>query len=338
MACVMSLGACALNKAQIDYTASEGILWPGGDQPPRIAYLWSFKRVAGADDSELMTAISGGYQYDTEFSPIAEENETLVFPHGVFVDDNKMMYITDPGGKRVCVVDLDKMEEFNITEAGELHLQYPLDVVADAQGRIYVTDPDIKGLFVFDKKGNFLKLIDGPFERPTGLAMDARRGIFYVADTWGHSIYKYSTEGALIGTIGEQGDKPGALNYPTHIAVDRDGKLYVSDTLNFRVQVFGVSGEFLNSFGLQGDTYDTFDKIKGIAVDSKGHIYIADSAQGMVKIYDQRGRLLLFFGKPGSMYGEFEMPAGLYMDHTDRLFVVDSFNRRIQAFRFLGGE
>lgn len=335
--CMIVIAGCVPTKARIDYTLSEGIIWPGGGQTPRISYLWSLSRVAGGDDSEFLSNIVGGYEYDPEFDYEPEDSEFLIRPHGVFVDGKDIMYITDPGTRRLSIINLKTMDSFNVTDAEGIRFLYPLGVVADDQGRIYMTDPDLRGLFVFDNKGDFLRTIGRDFVRPTGLAIDMPRGFIYVADTWGHIIYRYSLDGQLLGSIGQRGDQPGLLNYPTHIAVDGEGRLYVSDTMNFRVQIFSPDGTPVKTFGLQGDSFNTFDKIKGISVDSEGHIYIADSAQGMVKIYDQEGRLLLFFGKSGSRYGEFILPTGLYIDHANRVFVADSLNRRIQAFRFLGG-
>jgi sugar lactone lactonase YvrE len=230
------------------------------------------------------------------------------------------------------------MDTVNITRAGGLYLATPIGVVASPDGRIYATDADLANVAMFNEKGKFIKFFEGGFKRPTGLAINPSEGLVYVSDTWAHVIYVYGLDGTRRGTIGQRGEGPGNLNYPTHVFVDNDGLIYVSDTLNFRVQIFKPSGELVNSFGVLGESFDKFDKIKGIAVDTEGHIYVSDAAQNMVKIFDKEGRLLLFFGKKGHFYGHFDLPAGIFIDSRNRIYVADSLNMRLQVFQFLGGD
>jgi DNA-binding beta-propeller fold protein YncE len=333
---VAMTASCAISKASIDYTLSEGILWPGKPEKPRIMYLWSMQRVAGSGGGgKLLDFLAGE---GAHVYPDPRESEILIRPHSVYVDGMSRMYVTDLGALRVTVIDLNTMDSFHIDDINGFPFFSPVGVVSDDIGRIYVTDSNLTKVMVFDEKGEFLKKFEGDFKRPTGIAINNKEGRVYVADTWEHEVYIYDLEGKRIGTVGQRGEGPGKLNYPTHVALDRDGYLYVSDTLNFRVQIFNPMGEFVNAFGIIGDTFSTFDKIKGIAVDSEGHIYVADSAQDMVKIFDRNGRLLLFFGGKGHFYGKFSLPAGLYISKEDDIFVVDSLNRRVQAFRFMGGD
>ena len=328
--------SCAPSKGAIDYTMSGGIVYPGPPEKPRIKYLWSFWRVSGGGgQSKFIRFVAGDIGYDAS---APQYSDVLVAPHGVFVDDREVLYVADPGAGRVSVINLKSMDSFNIKSAGRVSLATPIGVVVSPDGRIYVSDADLAKVAVFNKKGKFMKFLAGDFKRPTGLAINAAEELMYVADTWEHMVYVYGFDGTRKGSIGQRGEGPGKLNYPTHISVDADGVLYVSDTLNFRVQMFSPSGKFLNSFGVIGDSYGTFDKIKGIAVDTEGHIYVVDSAQDMVKIYNKEGELLLFFGKKGRYYGDFNLPAGIYIDANDRIYVADSMNMRLQVFQFLGGD
>lgn len=328
--------ACAPSKAAVDYSMSESIIWPGPPEKPRIKYLWSLQKITGGEGpSRFLKFVIGEIDYDISDPRFAD---ILVSPHGVFVSDEEVLYIADSGARRVTVINLKNMDSFNILDAGSLPLLTPIGVVADSSGLIYVTDADLGKVAVFNGKGKFQRFLEGKFKRPTGIAINTSEGVLYVADTWGHVIYKYSLKGGRLGSVGLRGEGPGMLNYPTHIALDRDGNLYVSDTLNFKIQIFSPTGRFLRAFGLIGDTFDTFDKIKGISVDSEGNIYVVDSAQDMVKIFDSEGRLLLFFGEKGRSYGKFYLPSGIYLDRTDRIFVTDSLNNRLQVFQFLGGD
>jgi sugar lactone lactonase YvrE len=325
--------SCVQHKAEIDYTMAEGIIWPGPPEKPRIQYLWSVQRVSGGEGTGKFARFIAGEEYEIK-DP--RTSAFLVKPHGLFVDRNDILYIADPGAFRVSVIDLKTMDSFNISEAADVFLFSPMGVVAAPDGRIYVTDAELASVFVFNRKGKLVATFEGKFKRPTGIAINLAEGLIYVADTWAHTIYIYGLDGQRRGAVGERGDSPGKLNYPTHISVDSNGFLYVSDTLNFKVQVFSGTGEFVNAFGLAGDAFNTFDKIKGIAVDNGGRIYIVDSAQDMVKIFDRHGRLLLFFGRKGNFYGSFSLPTGIHIDETGRIFVSDALNGRVQVFRYIG--
>lgn len=330
------LVSCAPSKAAIDYTMSEGIIWPGPPEKPRIKYLWSLRFLAGGEGTnQFIKFVAGDVDYDISDPG---NSDVLIYPHGVFVDSKDVLYIADSGAARISVINLNTMDTFNITMARGIHLAAPIGVVASTDGKIYATDADLAAVAIFNEKGKFMKFFEGKFKRPTGLAINQSEGLIYVTDTWAHTIYVYGLDGTRRGAIGQRGEGPGKLNYPTHVFVDKDGLIYVSDTLNFRVQIFRPSGDLVNSFGVIGDSFDTFDKIKGIAVDTEGHIYVADGAQNMIKIFDKEGRLLLFFGEKGSFYGNFDLPAGIFIDSNNRIYVADSLNMRLQVFQFLGGD
>lgn len=325
--------SCSLSVAGLDRSMSERIFWPGGQETPRIKYLWSLTQVRGGRSGPVSRVIFG----DPVHGGNPGDGDSLVNPHGVYFDARSRLLITDPGAGRVNVVNMPDMRTFSITETGDVSVFSPISVVSGPDGRIYVSDSGLGRVGMFEPEGDFIRFIDGAFRRPTGLAVDKGSGVLYVADTWEHIIYRYDLDGHKLGSMGRRGQEDGEFNYPTHLAVGGDGMLYVSDTLNFRVQYFSRDGEFVGGFGLPGDSYGAFDKIKGIAVDSEGNIYVTDSVQDMVKIFDREGRLLLFFGKRGSYYGDFAHPAGIYIDEEDRIYVVDSLNRRVQSFQFLGG-
>ena len=331
------LVSCAPSKATLDMTMNQRILWPGVPEQPRIQYLWSLSQVTGGEAGGMLESIAGEDDTFSYGSSGPRYSDFLVNPHGVFVSEKDILYVTDTGAGRVSVINLDTLESFNILGDRGFMLISPIAVAADLEGNIYVTDSELRRVVVFTGKGKFIRFLEGAFQRPTGLAIDNHNELIYVADTWAHRVHVYSLEGKRLSSIGggPKGDK--SLNYPTHISLDAHGNLHIADTLNFKVKVFSPDGDLMTSFGLAGDSYGSFDKIKGIAVDSDGNIYVTDSTQDLVKIFDRQGRLLLFFGGKGSFYGQLLHPAGIFIDSADRIFVADMLNRRVQAFQFLGG-
>ena len=336
MMCLLAAMAmsCAKPMAVLDMTVSEGIVWPGGEEKPRIKYLWSMYKVTGAERGAVSKLVFG----EEPVSPDPRDSDYLVEPHGVFVDNKGRLYIADTVTRRVNIIDLKTMDSFELNKGGDVKMGFPVSVASGPDGTIYVSDADFQRVGIYSPDGKLKGFIEGELNRPTGLAVDAERGVLYVTDTWEHIIYKYNLEGQRLGAIGSRGTEAGQLNYPVHLAVGPDGTLYVADSMNFRVQMFSPDGEFVSEFGAVGSAYGEIDKIKGIAVDSEGHIYITDAMQDMVKIFDRTGRLLLFFGKRGSYYGDFAQPAGIYINDDNTIYVADALNRRVQAFQFLGGQ
>ena len=71
-----------------------------------------------------------------------------------------------------------------------------------------------------------------PIYQPGGVAVDAARNFFYVADTDNNCILKFSTSGTLLATWGRQGTVIGEFLAPMGVAVDSGGNVYVADTDN----------------------------------------------------------------------------------------------------------
>jgi len=334
---VVMLASCAPSRAYFDRTASEKIIWPGPPERPRIQYLWSLSNLSSESEGRrgLSDFIAGDVRGDVT-DP--QTSNILLRPYSIFVDGRERMYIADPGAFRVSVIDMKTLDVFHIFGAGEQEFISPVGVTADPAGRIYVSDSELKKVFIFSEQGKYIKDLEGEFKRPTGLALDAQRSHLYVTDTLEHMVVIYNLDGKRLGSIGRPGSLDGEFNFPTHLSLDKAGLLYVNDAMNFRIQIFDGEGRFLGKVGGLGDEYYNLEKPKGIGVDTFGNIYVVDSTRDTVKIFDRQGRLLLFFGSKGFSYGEFWLPAGMFIDAKNTIYVADPYNMRVQAFRLLSGE
>ncbi len=330
-ALVFITGCAPVYKANIDYTMSGGILWPGAPEKARIKYLWSISSLA--PEMTIVDFLAGGGDPTDPKTSLA-----LLRPYGVYFENDRL-YITDTGAMRVTVVNIKTMDVFQIGVSGKGELNYPVGVVADKAGNIYVTDSDLNKVFVYNSEGKFLRNFSNiNFQRPTGIAYDKEKDLIYIVDTLEHKVYGIGSDGKVRMSFGKRGEGDGEFNYPTHIAVDKEGKVYVSDTLNYRIQCFDRQGKFVFKFGTIGDTYDKFTMPKGIAPDNEGNIYVVDSGQDIVKIFNRGGKLLLFFGEMGINKGMFWIPSGMIIDKDDKIYIADTYNQRVQVFQFLGGK
>lgn len=322
------LGAVCVTAAP---ARQESLYWPAPPPDARLAYVAQFHSERDFPRSkrtlwQKLKRLLVGYQ----------EEWALRAPYALDVCKGQL-YIADPEAQTVWLADLTG-QTFSpfVRSDKKVPLPSPIGVAVEEDGRVFVADSRRNLVLVFSPAGKLLSTLgSGRFGRPTGLAVDRRSHVLYVADTLRHEIAVYSTRDLKEKrSFGGPGNEPGRFNLPVHLAV-RKGILYVVDTMNFRVQVFDAEGRFLGLFGQMGDGAGDFARPKGIAVDSEGNVYVADALFDNVQVFDRLGRLLLGFGKVGRQAGQFWLPAGLAVDEADRLYVADSANRRVQVFQYL---
>ena len=155
--------------------------------------------------------------------------------------------------------------------------------VTDAQGK----DGKGQQVFKFSKEGKLLLTLgkagiagDGPdtFNQPSAVAI-APNGDIFVGD--GHNensnsrIVKFSQDGKFIKTWGRRGSGHGEINVPHALAFDSKGRLFVADRGNNRIQIFDQDGNFI-------DEWKQFSRPSGIFIDRNDLIYVADSESGSI--------------------------------------------------------
>jgi peptidylamidoglycolate lyase len=139
-------------------------------------------------------------------------SNTFLNPHGLTVDHEENVWITDTGLHQV----------FKFTRDGKLLLTL---------GEAEVSGWD-----------------EGHFNRPTQVAV-LPDGSFYVGDGYGNSrVAKFDKDGKFLFEWGSPGTGPGQFDNPHGVIVDPDGNILVSDRENSRVQIFDQSGKFIREW------------------------------------------------------------------------------------------
>jgi DNA-binding beta-propeller fold protein YncE len=145
----------------------------------------------------------------------------------------------------------------------------------------------------------------------------------------GSSVYKFSTAGALLltlGTPGVRGDPPTALAEPTAVITDpQNGDIYVAEShmnvtdpsLVARISVFDQTGRFLRTLGRPGMGRGEFRTPHSLAFDSKGNLVVADRQNHRVQVLTKSGEFL-------REYADFSRVSGLIVDSNDILYAADS--------------
>ena len=262
-----------------------------------------------------------------------QKAQEVVKPFNVIASNKEQFWVLDQGAGAIFEVDKGKGALLrSMKRAGQ---EYPslVGICRMSGGDLLFTDSSLDR--VVRMAGDHLLIFGDSviLDQPTGIACNGTTGDIWVVETGAHQISRFSSEGLLIGKIGERGTEPGNFNFPTFIWIDQAGRIYIVDSMNNRVQILDREGSFLGAFGESGDATGYMARPKGVATDSQGHIYVADALFHAVQVFDQDGRFLYSFGSQGQDTGEFWMPVGLYIDEQDCIYVADSYNARVQIFQ-----
>jgi len=171
---------------------------------------------------------------------------TFIFPHGLHIDAQGNVWVTDAQGKdgkghQVFKYDANGALLMTIGVAGvqgaggllDEKLFQPTDVATAPNGDIFVTEGHVIG---------------GPINR----------------------VSKWTKDGRFVKAWGKSGKGPGEFDVPHAIALDSRGRLFIADRNNNRIQIFDQNGAFL-------DEWTQFGRPSGIAITRDDTIYVADS-------------------------------------------------------------
>lgn len=330
------LSGCATPEKK----AKQRFFWPPLPDIPRIEYLKTF----WSSDDLLKTA---GQQWLASIA--GHEPQKLSRPMGIYSDEGKRVYITDPEANQVVVVDYVKNEMRTLGNDEYSGLfQSPIGVTLDGEGNIYISDPKKDQVFVFTNDEKPLRNIGNAetLKWPVGMVVDNKLKRLYVVNAQRHDIAVFDLSGKYLFSIGKRGRGDGELNFPVDIDLDSHGNIVVSDTMNARVQIFDHEGKFIRKFGQRGDGIMDFQAMKGIAVDkATDNIYVVDGRLSKVLIFSWTGDSLMRFGgeaSPGLLKNEapggFNIPQDAMIDKKGELYVADSLNHRFQVFKIMDDE
>jgi sugar lactone lactonase YvrE len=176
----------------------------------------------------------------------APNNKAISTPGGLRIINEKV-YVTDIQANKVFVFGLDGKLQLEVGSPGseEGQLMAPNAVTADKEGNIYVVDTGNQRVQVFNKDGQFTKILGGSndaagssvFVNPRGIGIDSR-GMIYVVSNLTHIVYGFNQDGEQTFQFGSMGDGNGEFSLPNGLYIDSKDNVYITDTLNLRVSVF----------------------------------------------------------------------------------------------------
>ena len=327
----------------IDYS---NIVWPNPPAIARIRYrMWysSDKAVRNMKGnvqkkSGWMDRLAGTQGNDEVFKRPFE----LIQPYGSAVDSKGNLYIADQKVGAIFIFSTGDTKDVDLIKNGvHAHFVRIIGLTMDDTDRLFVSDPGLKHVLVFNKEHKAEDVITDGMSSPGGLAIDTQNRLLYVTDIDLDQVLVYDADTLKllrkIGTTGRNHEltSPGDFSKPTGVAVDAEGNLYVADTMNNRIEIFDADGQFISTFGKSGDGPGYFSRPKGVAIDSDGHIWVADGMQDRVQVFDKEGQLLISFGGHGLLPGQFQGLVSITIDKKDRVFTTEIFPGRAQEFQYV---
>jgi sugar lactone lactonase YvrE len=222
----------------------------------------------------------------------------FVMPHGLSVDKEGNVWVTDGDGK-------------------------------DGKGhQVFKFSPDGKILMKLGKAGVAGTGLD-VFDQPNAVLVAPNGDIFVAeghAPTLGNSrVMKFDKNGKFIKILGGKGSGPGEFMEPHCLAMDAAGRLFVADRSNNRIQILDQDGRFIAEWKQFGRPSGIFIKDDILAVsDSESHPdrpgthgYNPGCQRGFRIGSIKDGKVTAFIPNPDDPTGGSE---GIAMDHDGNVY------------------
>jgi peptidylamidoglycolate lyase len=225
--------------------------------------------------------------------------DTFIMPHGLTIDPDDNVWLTDVGRHQV----------FKFTADGRLLL---------VLGEAGIPGDDARR-----------------FNMPTDVAV-AEDGTFFVSDGYGNArVLKFAADGTLLLTWGSRGAGPGEFDLPHGIAIDNRGRVLVADRSNARVQVFDASGKFLDQWRSEelGRPYAAAAGAEDrVFIADGGDQPETPPDRSGVAVVDADGQFVTRFGRFGNYDGQFRLAHDIAVTKDGAVYVVDAWGQRVQKF------
>jgi DNA-binding beta-propeller fold protein YncE len=197
-------------------------------------------------------SLASVYEYDPEGKFVRSwGGDDVTRPVGVAWNPlNNTLWVTDSRDHQLELYDLTTGERRTVGSRGSEPglFNFPTNIAAGADGRMYVMDTFNFRVQVFDQNGVFERSWGrncdgfGCFAKPKGIGV-APDGRVFVADTAFSNVQVFGPEGELLLAFGGVGNGPGRLYMPAGLTITSNSLVYVVSQYSWRVNVYEYLGD-----------------------------------------------------------------------------------------------
>ncbi len=250
------------------------LAWIGGSAPDSRGRVYCFNR-----GTHPMVV------FDREGNVVDHWGDDLLnHPHGVFMDENEHLWLTDRFAQVVWVYDT----------SGKLQRHLGFQNVSSRT----------------------LPTASGVFNQPTNTWITRDRSIFVTDGYDGSFVHRYAYNGTRELTWGTEGSGPGEFHLPHSVCVIPDDRVVVADRENQRLQLFSRDGEHQETWGGYRSPMD-------FCVDEdRGVIFVAEGGR-RISVVDFEGQVVTQWETLDGSRPFTALPHGIALDDQGALYVVE---------------
>jgi gluconolactonase len=212
-----------------------------------------------ADGGLLFSDLRASHIYRLDVSgTIALFRDNTSETNGLAYTARGELLAAETAGKRISITGRDHVVRELTRGDGKNPLAAVNDLIADAKGGVYFTDPNVRPIvpgrkvyvYYLPPGECFAQMVDDSITRPNGLILSLDERTLYVDDTVGHTVFAFDirADGRLDHkrVFAQLRDlKPGEDSGADGMAIDREGRIYVAMARG--VQMFSRAGEYLGT-------------------------------------------------------------------------------------------
>jgi sugar lactone lactonase YvrE len=178
------------------------------------------------------------------------------------------------------------------------------------------------------------------FNMPSSVLV-APNGDIFVGDGHGgmsnNRIVKFDKTGKYLMEWGMKGSAPGEFDTPHALAMDSQGRLFVGNRNNNRIDLFTQDGKFIES-------WPQFSRPSGVFIDQNDVLYVADSeSESVSKNHDgwkrgmrvgsaKDGSVKYFIPDPVDVSDTTSAAEGVAVDKNGVIYGAEVFSRRLMRY------
>ena len=275
-----------------------------------------------------------------------QELNQLNRPYGLYIDNEKTIYIADFGNHRIIAwkkgATCGEIVAGGNGEGSENHqLSYPQKVIIDeVNDSLIIADNGNKRVVRWPRRNGLSEETIIKNVRCADLIMHKNQYL-YISDDEKHEVRRWKigeNERVLVAGGNGCGDGFNQLNTPHFIYVDQEDTLYVSDWGNHRVMKWmkGAKEGIVVAGGQgQGASLKQLSYPHGIFVDKLGTLYVAEASNDRIVRWikgAKEGSIIASGNSRGTEPNQLNIPIGLSFDDENNLYIADYENHRIQKF------